>query len=48
MITGFASTMRPVYLFLPGEITPMEINRVREAVVKPLERVYNFAPVHWR
>jgi hypothetical protein len=48
MISGFVLTMRTDYLFLPGEITPVEINRVGEAVVEPLERVYNLVPVHWR
>jgi len=47
MIIAFSLTMRTNYLFLPGEITPVEINRVREAVVEPLERVYNFVPLHW-
>jgi hypothetical protein len=47
MISGFVETMMTDYLFLPGEVTPMQINRVGEVVVEPLEHVYNFAPVHW-
>jgi hypothetical protein len=48
MTIAFSLTMRANHLFLSGEITPVEINRVREAAVEPLERIYNFAPVHWR
>jgi hypothetical protein len=46
MISSFAETMMTDYLFLPGEITPMQINRVGEVVVEPLECPYNFAPRH--
>jgi hypothetical protein len=49
LLHPFSSFVRMImtdYRFLPGEVTPMQINRVGEVIVEPLERVYNFAPVH--